>query len=694
MARHTPRVTLGGIVLAGASAYDWSVTSGVTANQVFWTVNLETAKLFEGKLGQPQELVINGPRKTLTFQKLYPLEILPGSKPYLRRLRVADLRWRWPYEWLSARFNVRRLTGEKFLVNDQGTPENAITEPVLLYEATTLSPFGSAPGSNAWKATEILHHLLASPPPDGLGETVSMLLTGSGVEVQDLLIDDPAPAAIERVFTYLSGVDLYPDAAGVVVVYDTRSDQGERIAKRTRKGRLATGPESIEVGRAAVRPSKIISLFTPDAECRFDFEEAASSGSTGESLRVDNNVLFNVCPVTDQKLTVAGATLARGSYAELQALFVAWGAFGLPPAQITLEILRKRFLEHGHARFETYFSFLAGGTPDPVGAQRARAVVQSWRRLYRIAPTFFGRLESMAPVRAAILNPETGTRAPSAVYSDYIRRPSLGGLIRNGTRVALGTAVQGHAGGTITSSTHVAPADVILADSGVGVIAIVPQLDPVGDYDEIILGYAENGLIPMRDGLGEANRTLESGYVNWGNVKLRAQYFLSVILSVTPATPQNRTRFYAISVDVPDGKGPPLYSRIFPGIVTARFAWDDNRKDEILNAIKGAAPWDGLSDLLVNKDQLDAVAEANKQRILDTFRDRTFGGHDVDLDPAIVPQGTLGSVRHIMARGVTATQLRWEGDVRQVDIWRYLRADVRRALLRISHARGQSVVGP
>ena len=138
--------------------------------------------------------------------------------------------------------------------------------------------------------------------------------------------------------------------------------------------------------------------------------------------------------------------------------------------------------------------------------------------------------------------------------------------------------------------------------------------------------------------------------------------------------------FYARETIVPGGTGPKLYSRIFPGIVTARFGWADARAENIRDAIRGRVPWASLTDLLVNDQQLEDVAQANKKRILDSFRDRVYGGIDVDMDPTLEPAGALAEVRQIMAGGALVSQLRFPEDFRPLDLWRFLDSSTRRAL--------------
>ena len=69
------------------------------------------------------------------------------------------------------------------------------------------------------------------------------------------------------------------------------------------------------------------------------------------------------------------------------------------------------------------------------------------------------------------------------------------------------------------------------------------------------------------------------------------------------------------------------------------------------------------------------------------FRDRAEGGADLPLDMSIEPIGSMGSVRHIMAKGAMVTQMRWRRDSHPPDLWRDLDPSTRRALLNLMGGR-------
>jgi len=347
------------------------------------------------------------------------------------------------------------------------------------------------------------------------------------------------------------------------------------------------------------------------------------------------------------------------------------------------EILRKTMFRHGWAGFEQEFGNDPNAPPDPVAVARARTAAQHFRGTFRIDSKFMGRLEAILPFRAALLNTETGARGPAEAYCDYVRRPSIRGIaVGNESNQNQGWAVRGY--NAKLADATVAPATVVIVDPQAGIVRVVPQLDPFGAYQQIALGYP-TGELPGSKGLGIANQTASEAACRWDLVELEPAFNLALVLTVVPGSPNNTRRFFVVSnteVGVPGGSGPTFKSRIFPGVMTARFAWQDARAEEILATIRGSGTWLTLSDLLVNRDDVYGVAEANCKRIMEGFRDRPIGGADVDLWPDLRITGSLGRILHVMAGGATVTQARFVGAQQAVDLWRFINDSTRRVILK------------
>jgi hypothetical protein len=514
-----------------------------------------------------------------------------------------------------------------------------------------------------------------------LGETLTVRGSVRQVEVQDLELDDPPDAAVERALGYLPGADVFVDRSGRYVLRDTLSGgESEVLSRLTR--RQVSDLDATVVDRSALRPSEVIVLFTPEPEGRLEAQEG------GTQVR-DTMTMVNKAPVPDPFLLVDGVKVGRGTYLALEALFTAWGAFGAQSRLLSIEILRRNAFKHGAVGVEDEFGHDPTLPPDALNALRARVAVDAFRATYEIDRDFWSRVAALRPYRAAVLNTQTGVRAPAEVFCDWTRRPSLKGRALQGdANVNAGWAVRGWA--ALLKDAKAMPGRdgraVAILDPSAGVIRLMPGLDPYGNSQTMALGYPDGGLMPSQL-LGDANRNADDLYAQWDLVELEAGFRASVVLTAIPASPNDSRRLHALRV--PSGlatqgrcTGPPIYVRVFPGIMTARYRWDDAQSAQILGAFKGQNAWPDA--LLVNRQQVLSVGLAAARRVYDALADRPDGGAQVDLDPELEPSGTCSSVVHALdSGGATITRARFTSARVPADLWRYLDASTRKAINRV-----------
>lgn len=698
---NTPVVSYADVILGGSSTYDWEFRSGTAPVERTFTVTRERADALLPRLGKHATLKVVGPRQTLEVERIYLLEIQPGDDPFTARIRLADRRWLWPKRWVATSFNVRLTTGDKFLAGE-GRIENKLIQPDIAYARYSLRGEGVP-----WKATEALQFVIGQMQTPVIFESLP-----PDVELQDVIVDDSGPGAIDRVLAYFPGADLYIDAKGNAVVYDrfsgTEREVLDRLPPRQRDGAWVE-----IVDRRATRPARVVVLFTVEAEVRFEHEEPLD-GATAQVE--DEPVLSQVAPLPDVSLTIDGQDLARGTWVELSKLWAAWGAFGFYDKPISFAEMRKHALKYGWAQFEHAWGNNPTKAPNPVMMARAGVSANAWRRFLKIDKFWRQRLASIRPYRVSIINVETGAYAPAAVYCDWIRRPSYRGFAHPADQnTNQGWAVRGYPPSGLLPDGHVAPVRVNVVDEDAGIISLTPQLDPYGLSQAMVLGYPVDGKMPSQD-VSMANRTGEEVYARWDRVRLEPSWKAAVLLTVVPAAPNDIRRFYAVEVGPQDMttdpgpcQGPTVYVRVFPGVLTARFWWADDRAEAIKGAIKGegqpvggSAGIDAVleeqdgeleivtrgtwpSDLLVNADQVRDVALATAARIYDTLRDRPLGGGTVDMRPGLMPTGTISGVRHSMVGGEMVSSLGFPAVTQPADIWRYLNASTRKAIMRVLH---------
>lgn len=675
----------GGVYLGGAASYEFDLAIGTSPVEKAWEVT--AARAARISLGVPLGFDVSGGArgKSLSWQYLYCLEVLPGRNPHQRVLHVADRRWLWSRAWVSAGFNIPRATGQNLLLGDAQVIENQLIQPDLVYAKWSLYPpeNGAAP----WTALQILDYVFKA-----LGQPYRIEGSIPEVEAQPLELDDTGDRALERVLAYLPGANVYIDLDGTAVVFSTLPPPTVKTQVRgespypflARKHAIYPGDVQT-VSRRALRPKNVHVLFTPEVEIRFE----ASEGAT---ISRDTAVLKNIAPLPDVTLTLGnGRRVNRGSYVTLQDLFTAWGAFGYRNQEMSFDLMRKHALKYGWAAFEQQFGNDPNGPPNVVHQQRASAAVENWRQLWQIEETFMGRISSLKAERVAILNPETALRAPAEAFCDWTRRPSFKGMAtKSEANMNQGWAVQGYA--ALLADARSSPARITIENESAGVFRVRPQVDPYGLSQSMVWGYPAAigslpaGTIPSQD-MAKANQQREDLYARWDCVELSSTFQMAVVMTCVPASPNDLRRFHTVTIPQAaagesGAEGPDVYVRVQPGIMTARFAWTDGNgqalTDTVLGRTQGYPP-----GALVNAVQVQAVAIAMAKRTYTQWRDTPLGSAQVDLDPEVKPQGTLSSVRHHMTGGVAATVVDFNGDRKPVDLWPFLDQSTRRAILKI-----------
>lgn len=692
--------TLGSVVLRGDSTYRWGIVNGVRPYTGYWLVTAKCAEdLVAQGLGKPLTFTCRGAGKEIKVEQAYALEIRPAHNPKFRKVMVQDKRYRWLYAWLSANFNMPMATGELTAFNDTGEPTVRVTDPKFLYNPSSLFPFKKDGfGTEVWSASRILRHFLQSDAPDGLKEVVTVKGLGPQKPVQKLIIDDRGDDAIERVLGFISGTSLFIRVTGEVVVYDTRSDAGEIIAERTRLGHLNAG-ESLKVNRKARRPKSVICLFDVKADIKYDFFE----GSETVNFLTDEPNIINVARNTDFELQATFTTPAgpatrkvpRGTLMEINELMRAYQASGLvgkDGIHLTQDIIRKNIMNNHGSIIELMYATQPEGVVQNILQLRCREIVASWRKLFRIIPGWFARVETFEAARSALRNPEMGENAPSLVYSGYIRRPQAAVPLvplKSTPNGVIGPKYGAPPKGAVISEDVLAPVDVEKKAGHLGLIELKPKADPFGLYDFVTLGYPEafvappgalEFVAPYLNGIKWANLTRELAFVSWSFIALEGFHRLAVVMSTTPATPQNIDRYYQVEIEL-GGDGPSLHSRI--RIEPARFVWKDEDAEQIKDTFRGKFKWATLDKLLTNKERLQNIAEAEAKRIEDRFRDRTLGEHRVPGRSDFEPDGTLSGVILGATDQRIVADLFWEEEEIPSELWREMDQSTREVVYRI-----------
>lgn len=655
-----------------------------------YNVTKDRAERIKAFLGAPQLLETTSPgRPDSIWDFIYALEIKPGSDPFMRRVRLSDRRWLWPKRWVAITMNKRRATGDTFLVGGDRL-ENKILLDRLRYAEYSLFPPDSPSG--VWTARDAIEHVLVNELDTPV---VFKDEPPTQVEIQDLIIDDQGADAVARIMAYLPGMNLYINRNGEAVIYDTQSGDEEAILEAAPPPQTGGGTVEV-VDKRALRPSKVIALFSAEIEQRFNYAEPAA-GVTQVSTD-DTPVLEAVMFSPDVLTTLAdGTEVTRGSIIKQQDAFTAWGAFGSLNKEVSFDVLRKQATGYGFGAFMQAWGNNYKTPPNPVNTARASAAITSWRNDFQIERIYVGRLESVRAYRASILSLERGIYAPSEAFADWTRRPGFYGFSRGlDANDNQGWAIRGYPTDELLDSARAAPARVTVRDDGSGLLHIEPTLDAFGFNTEQWFGFPEDGLLPSQDaGKGKSQGLIL--YRHWKAVKFEAGWKLAVVLTVVPGSPNTLDRFYQVEItpdqikpEVGPSEGPVVYVRVFPGVMTARFGYRDESAAQITAVVKGEAPYSTISDRLLNEDFVNNVALAAATRVYEPLRDRPIGSMSVDWSPEMEPGGSLGTVEHIMSGGALTTRATFSAVQQPLDVWRYLNASTRRAVLMVLANQGST----
>jgi len=115
------RATLGGLPLEMHQDLGWTFVAGVRPHVREFLFRADVAEQVMELAGEPVTLEIaasDDSGSDLVVERLYVLESGPGPHPDIRAITVADGRIWWPWIWVERAYNVRRASGDKFLVGD------------------------------------------------------------------------------------------------------------------------------------------------------------------------------------------------------------------------------------------------------------------------------------------------------------------------------------------------------------------------------------------------------------------------------------------------------------------------------------------------------------------------------------------------------------------------------------------------
>lgn len=715
----SPKVTLGGYTVLGSSTVRWRLRPGVAPTiETFDLIPADADALLAGR-GSAIDLVIEGAGETQVIRSLYAIERAPADDPFTGRVAVADRRIWWTYPHVFRRYNVRRRVGVKGL-GDPAVPElQPLPDDIWYAPWSTFDGDGAQPWTARQVLTDVLEAVLArelevsgQAAPYRIEETSFGALTD--LPIEGLYLDMSGAAALQAALTELPQATVRVDADGTVVVYSLVSGREAAILDDA-------GAETVDQGHvefirhARTRPSLIRVYYSREVELRLDAEELAAGATT--SRDPDGRFMENVLPLPDHSLVVNGRTLYRGTWITIAQVLAAWGP--IPGVgSIDLQFLRRGMVPYVDAWAAARLSGEA--SPDVDWVARISALTQHYRQTYRVNPRWMDRLHSIRAQRVAIIDPETGTKAPSVAFCNYSRLPSQRRIDAGATNSYMLNVAGYPTGGILDENARPAPARVSILDSDQGIVRVDFLPDVVGFYHLTLPGriaMSQSGLPGPSPRLRDADRVAVTFDALPETAaedipELETPWRLATVITALAGAPNDLRQLHRVDITPDDiatmlppalraglaeSFGPPLDIRVGAGpATTALVGWKDDFAEQIDAALGLTGTPDenvDLTPITINAGSpdapVDAIARGLAAGIYATYSDRWQGGKTVKIKSDVRLEGWLGEVSYEVSTGgevVTRLSLRDGGP--SIDLYSLLPPSVRALMMRLAQPGG------
>jgi len=568
----------------------------------------------KGAMGQEATLQITDARgSTIKIKNLTLLHEAPSSRPNVRNFVVADRRWKWSYLLISRDYNVPKKSGDRNAqINVPFT--GFVTTDVYDYKIFSLQN-----GTTAWTSREALEDVLDQLKEEGddftymidsfpINETRS---EGSEFIIQNVVLRDQGDVALSRMMSYIPGATLWCDAEGNIRIINGADLDEAKAYFNNIPSATWDGERAITVERKAIRPAKVVVHYQREVECIFEYGDNYEDTSTVSNQNPARPYLENVIQTVDAQTTVTEYDpIKKSSVTKRNLPPGTWVHFGawlnamndrLPPNSDpwTFDTIKMHWL-HG----DLDGALGAGGKDNDSEANismRIQAIKQHFRQSFRINRRLMEATRELKNVSAMLLDPYTGARGPSRVWSQATVIPSKKGermsMRKNSSEAAIYrnvdyfTPTQAQYSGNTIQAPH-GPTAVNIIDRDLGIIRIDWIISPYGAEQSFVpcLVEDESGQyrVPQRD-LGQqdskpvsAGIKVESGT---NGIFLSPRLKMKVLMTLIPGAPNNKRAFHKEEITPADiknitnswtlgeSRGPDLEVFVAPTEATARFAW-------------------------------------------------------------------------------------------------------------------------
>ena len=619
----------------------------------------------------------------------------PSADPLVRNVILSDIRYYLARVHLRRIFNQRQPAGATKILNAGSSQpvETLQKNAQITYNPASLVGGGSASqGLRPWTADEIVREIgqAIANRTAGLGvPAVTFALKGrsrGNYIPNNLFLSGPGNVVLGQVLAAAGGLDVRVSPDGVLEFVDAfLGSERKTIAKCVNYALENMGTLRL-VRMTNVAPSAINVLYVRRLEVRADAWEQAPS-ATSSPAKGNLPVLENVGLVTDLQVkdVTTGAVYTQNTPVPFDTLLASINALNDAPYWAILPFTREtlinaylnpKLLEENWVIPPKNDS----SAPNLLWAARLAMAFACFRRLYRLNPAFAQRCVpgSIRAERAALIDASTGTFQNSPVYVDHARRwfsrgqasESLHGGNRacfppdDGQSLARGyTKNYGPNEDFLNAPVPIgqmpggrSPFEARLVDSVIGMFNIEPAKDPFYQIAETLPSLVTQ--IPTMDCFAIAK---SGGNPYWERSGLSYTHRLALIFTATPAGPNSEASLHrytvtpgsalnrlGVATGSVNANGPAFDIPVQPTpTLCARFAWDDNKRQILLDCFTSPNGSTVAETLVpVNDLELQDYSTGVAATLMAAMLDHYEGQTTIAFSPDVRPIGSLAQVVH------------------------------------------------
>jgi hypothetical protein len=650
------KVRINGFGIPVRNAFSWGYQSGVSPQTVRFSLADGYASRLVSVINRAEgrvSLTIEGESidrdaisETFNGLSLQPLD--PDTHNH-DAFTITDDRWRWPLKKVYGTFNLIRKVNDIIAFTSLTTAVRpTLIEARRAFVPWTLKPDASGEPRTPWKALDIVVHVLT----EFLGYSkediyLDRASKSNYVPPNIVLVGQSAHSVISR-FLSDSDNNLYIDKEGKVHIYAERVPFGltefEEQLLPSMRGKVA-GNLWIQ-DRQAIRPEELYVSFELEEEYLLTYLEEGRtvSGDTGPARTVEQatkqleSKRIYLENVTETVVDNQVGGLPRGSLVTIEEALRAFGqTYG--NAAITLEQFRANYGVASPSVFNLVLQNPSNEALfDPKALVQWNNIVRDYRMRFRIPEPVMQFIKDANNVLVEIINPQTGKRRPSEVFS------KISWVVHTVARVT-GNRTQGitlDSFSNLANSAKFEPVPVLASgiDTDLGVFTIqgLEDLHQPGAVSSIIMGRPVNGDRFFEDSFAEGESVLAADSLI-GAHGLEGNWELSITVSLV-LLPRNSKSMKWIKVNPPSGvtagNGPPL--EVHTGLDTARLCLTSLLQSYRSSNIEG---W-------VNRSICEAIAEQEGLKRWVTYADQITGNVTFSLSKeslALRPMGPVSNVK-------------------------------------------------